>query len=230
MISLQDVTKVYHMGKVQIMALRGVTLNIDEGEMLAIVGASGSGKSTLMNIIGCLDKPTSGKYFLGGAEVGRMNDNQLAETRNRKLGFVFQDYSLLRRAKAVSNVELPLMYSGITRKHQRAIEALKRVGLGDRANHKPTELSGGEQQRVAIARALVNNPKVILADEPTGNLDSVAAEEIVSIFEQLNRDGITVVMVTHEMDVARRCQRIVRVKDGRVLSDEKTGKLENEAA
>ncbi len=223
MISLRDITKVYLMGKVQIMALRGVSLEVNEGEMVAIIGASGSGKSTLMNVIGCLDRPTSGQYLLAGADVGQLNDDQLAELRNRKLGFVFQDYSLLPRATAQNNVELPLMYSGVRQKHQRAREALDRVGLAARADHKPTELSGGEQQRVAIARALVNRPGVILADEPTGNLDSVAANEIMLIFEQLNREGITVVMVTHEMDVARRCQRIVRVRDGKIVSDDRGG-------
>ncbi len=223
MISLRDITKVYLMGKVQIMALRGVSLEVNEGEMLAIIGASGSGKSTLMNIIGCLDRPTSGQYLLAGADVGQLNDDQLAGLRNRKLGFVFQDYSLLPRATAQNNVELPLMYCGVRQKHQRAREALDKVGLAPRAGHKPTELSGGEQQRVAIARALVNQPGIILADEPTGNLDSVAANEIMLIFEQLNREGITVVMVTHEMDVARRCQRIVRVRDGKIVSENRGG-------
>ncbi len=221
MIELENITKVYRMGKVEVPALRGVTLNIEQGEMLAIIGASGSGKSTLMNIIGCLDKPTVGRYIFEGADVSRLNDNKLAEVRNKKLGFVFQDYNLLSRASAVANVELPLIYSGGRNKHKRAMEALARVGLGERANHRPTELSGGEQQRVAIARALVNNPAVILADEPTGNLDSAVTAEIISIFRQLNQDGITVVMVTHEMDIAEQTQRIIRLYDGKVVSDEK---------
>ena len=178
MIELENITKVYQMGKVDVPALRGITLNIERGEMLAIIGASGSGKSTLMNIIGCLDKPTLGSYMLDGADVSRLNDNKLADIRSKKLGFVFQEYNLLSRASAVANVELPLIYSGGRNRRKRATEALERVGLGERANHKPTELSGGEMQRVAIARALVNAPEVILADEPTGNLDSAATAEI----------------------------------------------------
>ncbi len=223
MIELENITKVYRMGKIDVYALNGVTLSIKEGEMVAIVGASGSGKSTLMNIIGCLDKPTSGKYLLEGADVSHLNDNKLAELRNKKLGFVFQDYNLLSRTNAISNVELPLIYSGIRQKRKRATEALERVGLAGRANHKPTELSGGEQQRVAIARALVNNPSIILADEPTGNLDSASTTEIISIFRQLHQDGITVIMVTHEMDIAARTQRIIRLMDGKIISDEKVG-------
>ncbi len=221
MIKLEDATKIYRMGKVEIPALRGVNLTIEQGEMVAIIGASGSGKSTLMNIIGFLDKLTSGTYTFDGLDVSGLNDNQLAELRNDKIGFVFQDYGLLRRASAVANVELPLIYSGSRQKHQRALEALERVGLAARANHKPTELSGGEQQRVAIARALVNNPAIILADEPTGNLDSVSSAEIVSIFRKLNQEGITVVMVTHEMDIATQAKRIIRIRDGQIISDEK---------
>ena len=189
--------------------------------MLAIIGASGSGKSTLMNIIGCLDKPTLGSYLFEGADVSRLNDNKLAEIRSKKLGFVFQEYNLLSRASAVANVELPLVYGDGRNRRKRALEALERVGLAERANHRPTELSGGEQQRVAIARALVNNPAVILADEPTGNLDSASTAEIVSIFRELNRDGITVVIVTHEMDIAEQTQRIIRLYDGKIISDEK---------
>ena len=218
MIELENIAKVYRMGKVEVYALRGITLSIKQGEMVSIVGASGSGKSTLLNVIGCLDRPTSGKYFFDGADVSRFNDNKLAEMRNRKFGFVFQEYNLLSRASASSNVELPLIYGGGRQKHQRAMEALERVGLAPRAKHKPTELSGGEQQRVAIARALVNNPTLILADEPTGNLDSASTAEIISIFQQLNRDGITVIIVTHEADIASQTQRIIRLQDGGIIS------------
>jgi len=221
MIELENITKIYRMGKVEVPALRGITLNIERGEMLAIIGASGSGKSTLMNIIGCLDKPTLGTYLLEGADVNRLNDNKLAEIRSKKLGFVFQEYNLLSRASAVANVELPLVYSGSRNRRKRALEALERVGLAGRSNHKPTELSGGEQQRVAIARALVNNPDIILADEPTGNLDSATTDQIITLFRQLNQDGITVVLVTHEMDIAEQTKRIIRLYDGKVVSDEK---------
>lgn len=221
MIELENITKIYRMGKVEVPALRGITLKIQEGEMVALIGPSGSGKSTLMNIIGFLDKPTIGRYLLEGVDVSRFNDNKLAELRNKKIGFVFQTFNLLPRASALANVELPLIYSGGGQKRKRTREALERVGLAARAHHKPTELSGGEQQRVAIARALVNNPALILADEPTGNLDSAATAEIVSIFQQLNRDGITVVIVTHEMDIATQTGRIIRLLDGKVISDEK---------
>jgi len=221
MIELENITKIYRMGKVEVPALRGVTLNIEQGEMVAIIGASGSGKSTLMNIIGCLDKPTLGTYLLEGADVSRLNDNKLAEIRSKKLGFVFQDYNLLSRASAAANVELPLVYGGGGNRHKRALEALERVGLAGRSNHRPTELSGGEQQRVAIARALVNNPDVILADEPTGNLDSVSTDQIISVFRTLNQEGITVVLVTHEMDIAEQTRRIIRLYDGKIISDEK---------
>ena len=220
MIELGNVTKVYRMGKVEVYALRGVTLSIKQGEMVSIVGASGSGKSTLLNVIGCLDRPTSGRYLFDGDDVGKLNDNKLAEMRNKKFGFVFQDYNLLSRASALSNVELPLIYSSSRKKNKQAMEALERVGLGARAKHKPTELSGGEQQRVAIARALVNSPALILADEPTGNLDSASTAEIISIFRQLNGDGITVVIVTHEKDIAAQTQRIIRLRDGEIISDE----------
>ncbi len=206
------------MGEVEVYALRGITLSIKQGEMVSIVGASGSGKSTLLNVISCLDRPTSGRYLFDGADVSRLSDNKLAEMRNRKFGFVFQDFNLLSRASALSNVELPLIYGGSRQKRQRAMEALERVGLGARANHKPTELSGGEQQRVAVARALVNNPTLILADEPTGNLDTVSTAEIISMFRQLNQEGITVVIVTHEADIASQTQRAIRLEDGRIIS------------
>ncbi|MBI4284095.1 MAG: ABC transporter ATP-binding protein [Chloroflexi bacterium] len=223
MIKLENATKVYRMGKVEIPALRGVSLTIERGEMVAIIGASGSGKSTLMNVIGFLDTLTSGRYTYEGVDVSEFNDNRLAVMRNKEIGFVFQDFNLLRRATAVANVELPLVYAGGLRKRQRALEALERVGLAARANHKPTELSGGEQQRVAIARALVNNPSLVLADEPTGNLDSVSSNEIIAIFRQLNQDAITVIMVTHEMEIATQAQRIIRLRDGQIISDEKVG-------
>jgi len=221
MIELENITKVYRMGEVEVLALRGVTLSIEKGEMVSIIGASGSGKSTLLNVIGCLDKPTLGRYIFDGADVSRLNDNKLAEMRNRKFGFVFQEYNLLSRASALANVELPLIYAGSGNKRDRAMEALERVGLKARAKHKPTELSGGEQQRVAIARALVNSPALILADEPTGNIDSASTAEIISIFRQLNREGITVIIVTHEADIASQTKRIIRLYDGKVISDDK---------
>ncbi len=224
MIEFENVTKTYQMGKVEINALRGVSLTIEEGEMVAIIGASGSGKSTLMNVIGFLDKLSSGKYTFKGTDVSRLNDNQLAVMRNQEIGFVFQDYNLLSRATAVANVELPLIYRGVQRKRKLALDALERVGLAGRSGHKPTELSGGEQQRVAIARALVNDPAIVLADEPTGNLDSGVTQEIMSIFHELNKDGITVVMVTHEMDIAEQAERTIRLLDGQVVSDERSDK------
>jgi len=216
-IKLKNITKVYHMGKVEVNALRGITLSIAKGEMVAIIGASGSGKSTLLNVVGLLDRPTSGRYLFDGTDVSQLNDNQLAEMRNQKLGFVFQDFNLLPRATALANVELPLVYGAKRHRRELATEALERVGLGERANHKPTELSGGEQQRVAIARALVNNPSIILADEPTGELDTHSSAEIMSIFNQLHQEGITIILITHEADIAAQAQRTIRLQDGRIM-------------
>ena len=224
MIELRDVTKTYRMGSVQVHALRGVSLTIDQGEMVAIMGPSGSGKSTLMNIIGCLDVPTSGEFILDGEDVGSLGDGRLAEIRNQKTGFVFQTYNLLPRLTARANVELPLLYGkyGNGRNRKRLAEqALDRVGLGDRVTHRPPELSGGQQQRVGIARALVKNPSLLLADEPTGNLDSQSSEEIVALLQTLNEDeGLTVVVVTHERDIASSTRRVISTRDGMVVSDE----------
>ena len=222
LIELVDVTKVYGLGQVEVRALEGVSLSIRKGEMVAIVGRSGSGKSTLMNIIGCLDVPTSGRYILEDEDVVGMSDDHLAEIRSRKVGFVFQTYSLLPRLTAIANVALPLMYGGVWGK-ERSTAALERVGLGDRVSHRPTELSGGEQQRVGIARALVKDPAILLADEPTGNLDRATGMEIMSIIARLNHDdGLTVVFVTHDPDMARLSQRVVSMEDGRVADDSVT--------
>ena len=211
------------MGTVNVNALNGVSLKIDQGEFIAIIGASGSGKSTIMNILGCLDVPTSGQSIIDGQNVEEMSGDQLAAIRNNKIGFVFQTFNLLSRQTALSNVLLPLMYSKEKDRKSKSEAALQRVGLGDRTHHKPTQLSGGQQQRVAIARALVNNPDILLADEPTGNLDSTATEEIISIFRDLNKnEGITVIMVTHEEEIADQAQRIIAMKDGLITSDEKT--------
>ncbi len=224
MIELADVTKIYRMGEVEIAALRGVSLTIEDGEMVAVMGASGSGKSTLMNILGCLDVPTSGQYSLDGVKVGRLSDSRLATIRNRKIGFVFQSYNLLPRLTAESNVELPLLYARKGGSGRLAREALGRVGLADRTGHRPTEMSGGQQQRVAIARALVNEPSILLADEPTGNLDSHSSQEIIELLQELNRSsGITVVIVTHEDDIARFARRTIMMRDGEVVNDEIAG-------
>jgi putative ABC transport system ATP-binding protein len=220
-IELTDVTKVYQTGDISLRALDGVSLLVQEGEFVAVMGTSGSGKSTLMNIVGCLDRPTEGSYVLAGKQVAGMSRSALAQIRNRVLGFVFQQFNLLARTSALENVELPLEYGGVSSRarHKRATDALQRVGLGERMHHHPNQLSGGQQQRVAIARAIVNDPKVILADEPTGALDSRTSVDVMAIFQGLWRAGITVVLVTHEADVAAFASRVVHMKDGRVLSD-----------
>jgi putative ABC transport system ATP-binding protein len=224
MIELQNLTKVYHMGNVAVPALRGVTMSIDTGEMVAIMGASGSGKSTMMNILGCLDVPTSGQYLLDGEDVGRLSDDRLAEIRNRKIGFVFQTYNLLPRLTALANVEMPLLYGNGQNRRQRAMDALEKVGLADRMSHRPTELSGGQQQRVGIARALVKDPTLLLADEPTGNLDTRSSEDIVRILQGLNQqEGLTVVIITHEPDIAAATRRIITMRDGQIIVDRPVG-------
>lgn len=219
-VQVRGLSKRYVMGDQTVHALRSVDLTINEGEFVAIMGPSGSGKSTFMNLIGCLDRPSEGEIELDGKPVARMNDNQLAEIRNKYIGFVFQNFNLLPRTSALKNVELPLMYAGIKDRSTMAKAALEKVGLGQRIDHKPSELSGGQQQRVAIARALVTNPVMILGDEPTGNLDSRTSEEIMAVFQDLNSHGKTVIIVTHEEDVAHHCKRIIRFRDGRILRDE----------
>ncbi len=222
LIRIENLSKIYQLGKVQVKALNGIDLTIEQNEYVAIMGPSGSGKSTLMNILGCLDVPTSGRYILNGHDVSNLSDDELAHIRNKEIGFVFQTFNLLPRATALHNVELPLIYNGTPRniRRKKAMEMLERVGLGDRANHRPNELSGGQRQRVAIARALVNGPSIILADEPTGNLDSKTGEEIMQIFRELNDAGNTIVLVTHEEDIARQCKRIIRLLDGKIIKDE----------
>jgi putative ABC transport system ATP-binding protein len=222
MIKVEDLWRVYRLGAIEVQALQGVSLTIDAGEFVAVMGPSGSGKSTLLNILGCLDRPDAGAYRLNDRDVSGLNEDALAQTRNRQLGFVFQNYNLLPRLDARRNVELPLLYAGLSarQRRERALEAIARVGLADRADHLPTQLSGGQNQRVAIARALVNRPTVLLADEPTGNLDSNTSREIMDIFSRLNREGVTIVLVTHEREIAEYAGRILHFRDGRLRRDE----------
>jgi putative ABC transport system ATP-binding protein len=222
MIELVNITKTYRMGSMDITVLADIVLNVQSGEFIAVMGPSGSGKSTLMNILGCLDRPTSGVYYFETREISTLTDDELASVRNTKIGFVFQTFNLLPRFSALKNVEVPLIYGGIParKRRERAVPLLERVGLGERMQHKPTELSGGQQQRVAIARALVNNPSLLLADEPTGNLDSRSGEEILKILTELNGQGVTIIIVTHDQDVAAQCRRIINLKDGRIVNDQ----------
>ena len=232
-IELKDIVKLYDMGGAEeVHALQGITMSIAKNEYVAIMGPSGSGKSTLMNVIGCLDTPTSGIYQFNGVNVSEMDDNQLAEVRNREIGFVFQTFNLLPRSDALHNVELPLIYGGVpsAERKKRALETLDHVGLGDRVHHKPNELSGGQRQRVAVARALVTRPSIILADEPTGNLDSKTGEEIMMLFEELHRQGNTIILVTHEADIAEHAHRAVRLRDGKIETDEPVRKRKLQAA
>ena len=228
LISIRNLRKIYRMGEVEVRALDGLDLEVESGEYLAIMGPSGSGKSTLMNLIGCLDTPTSGEYILNNQRVSDLDDGELASIRNHEIGFVFQTFNLLARATALANVELPLIYARVPAKerHRRARRVLERVGLGDRAKHQPNELSGGQQGRVAVARALVNDPSILLADEPTGNLDSKTSQEIMELFDELNAAGNTLIVVTHEADIAAHARRVVRMLDGRVVADEPTSPAE----
>ncbi|NYB75009.1 ABC transporter ATP-binding protein [Sedimentibacter hydroxybenzoicus DSM 7310] len=221
MIDLKKITKTYDMGSVQVEVLRGISLHVDEGEFLAIVGPSGSGKSTLMNMIGCLDTPTTGEYYLDGKEISTYNEKQLSKIRNQKIGFIFQKFNLLPKLSALENVELPLIYRGMTHKErrQRSIDALTKVGLEDRMNHKPTELSGGQQQRVAIARALAGDPPVLLADEPTGNLDSKSGSDVMTLIKQLSKEGKTIVLITHDNEIAMEAKRTIIIKDGMLVNN-----------
>jgi putative ABC transport system ATP-binding protein len=221
LIDIRDITKVYDMGEERVRALDGVSLGVERGEYVAIMGPSGSGKSTLMNLIGCLDTPTSGSYVLNGREVARMTDDELAQIRNQEIGFVFQTFNLLPRTNALQQVELPLVYTGVPRKarHERAVKALQAVGLADRMGHQPNEMSGGQRQRVAVARALINDPSILLADEPTGNLDSQTGAEIMALFDELNSRGNTIILVTHEEDIAAHARRVVRLRDGKIREE-----------
>ncbi len=218
MIKMEKIWRVFDIGKVKVEALRGIDLDIKEGEFMAIMGPSGSGKSTLMHIMGCLDTPSKGSYALDGEKIEELDDNQLAEIRNEKVGFVFQSFNLLPYANAYENVELPLIFKGVnaSQRHKKVLEVLERVGLSDRMNHKPSELSGGQQQRVAIARAMVNDPRIIMADEPTGNLDSQSGKEIINLFNDLWKQGNTIVMITHDESIAQRCERVIHLKDGKI--------------
>ena len=221
LIDIQDITKIYHMGETSVPALNGVSFSIDEGEYVAIVGTSGSGKSTLMNIIGLLDRPTDGVYYIRGQKAGDLTDSQLADLRNREIGFIFQQFNLLARAPAWRQVELPLFYANVSRtvSRERACDVLAQVGLAERADHKPEELSGGQQQRVAIARALVNRPSLVLADEPTGALDTRTGEDVMALFEKLHEEGQTLVIITHDMEIAERAHRVITMRDGAIISD-----------